>query len=36
MSLIAMCFFDVSDPRTGRAWRHEFLEVLTIAPTASV
>ena len=36
MSIIATCFADVPDPRTGNALRHEFLEVLTIALTASV
>jgi hypothetical protein len=34
MSIIATCFADVPDPRTGNAVRHEFLEVLTIALTA--
>jgi predicted transposase YbfD/YdcC len=36
MSIVATCFADVPDPRTGNALRHEFLEVLTIALTASV
>lgn len=36
MSLIATCFAEVPDPRTGNALRHDFLEVLTIALTASV
>jgi predicted transposase YbfD/YdcC len=36
MSIIATCFSDVPDPRTGNAVSHDFLEVLTIALTASV
>lgn len=36
MSMVAACFAEVPDPRTGDALRHDFLEVLTIALTASV
>lgn len=36
MSWLAQCFAEVPDPRTGNATRHDFLEVLTIALTASV
>lgn len=36
MSMIAACFAEVPDPRTGNAVRHNFLDVLTIALTASV
>ncbi|MCK5934844.1 MAG: ISAs1 family transposase [Fulvimarina manganoxydans] len=36
MSWFAACFVDVPDPRTGNAKRHDLLEVLTIALTASV
>jgi len=36
MSWLGQCFADVPDPRTGNATRHDFLEVLTIALTASV
>ncbi len=36
LSWLAHCFADVPDPRTGNATRHDFLEVLTIALTASV
>jgi predicted transposase YbfD/YdcC len=36
MTWMATCFADVPDPRTGNATRHDFLEVLTMALTASV
>ena len=36
MSLFAAAFADVPDPRTGNAKRHDLLEILTIALTASV
>jgi predicted transposase YbfD/YdcC len=36
MVWMAACFAEVPDPRTGNATRHDFLEVLTIALTASV
>ena len=36
MSWFAAVFAEVPDPRTGNAKRHDLLEVLTIALTASV
>ncbi|MEC5293145.1 hypothetical protein VSX64_20865 [Aurantimonas sp. C2-6-R+9] len=36
MSWFAASFAEVTDPRTGNAKRHDLLEVLTIALTASV
>ena len=33
---MAAYFADVPDPRSGNAMRHDFLEVLTMALTASV
>lgn len=36
MSWFEVCFADLPDPRTGNAMRHDLLEVLTIALTASI
>lgn len=36
MALIAECFADLADPRTGNARRHDFLELLLIALTATL
>ena len=36
MSIVAGCFAEVPDPRTGNALRHDFIEVLTIALTELV
>lgn len=36
MGLFRECFADLDDPRTGNATRHDLLELLTIAITASI
>ncbi|SKC02732.1 transposase family protein, partial [Sphingopyxis flava] len=36
MSWFAAAFDDLRDPRTGNARRHDLLEVLTMALTASI
>ncbi len=36
MTWMTQCFAGVPDPRTGNARRHDFLEVLTMALTASI
>lgn len=36
MSWFSVCFADLPDPRTGNATRHDLLEVLTMALTASI